>query len=1072
MTSDLMVANRHIRLKAACLRARLGMASRMLAHRGPSSGLPHAFFRILLLGLIATLSASAGEASSNVAIRLPIADVSDRIFVRPNVGNEPSHAWVGQIVDDSQGFLWFGSRDSMDRYDGYQLRRFNAEGYESNSATFVQECCRYTLFRDSNGKIWVGAQNSLYTYDSARERFSNVPVDSTKLQGIIRSIGQDRAGAIWIATNRGLTHFKPATGAAERFNHKAGDPTTIGTDYVRATLETADGTFWVATSASVDLLDRQTGKVTLHLSLRNPLQKPPSTGNPGVRMIEDRAGVVWVASGRDGLAYVDRRRNCLTFLSLAAGREMELGAWALIQDRDGSIWVGTEHGLLQLDAGRTRFARYRSDPADPETLPADWVLELFEDREDGLWVGTANGGVVRTSARPLPFSRYRQGHRQGGSFRTDYVLFAYEDNAGTLWEGTRGAINQIDLKTGRLIERPLGQNTEVGAIAEDKSGQIWIGTFDGSLYRFDPIGGHTVLYRQHADTRSGCGNNEVRALVVDRTGTLWAGAAESICSFDAVTDSFHAYKLTDVHPTEIDVIAEDTAGKLWVGSRQGGLYCFDPRTGKSTVFRHSDKPGSLSNDGVTSILVDRSGTIWAGTLNGLDRLDLKTGRFTVYTDHDGLPSLVINGIVEGANGDLWITTSYGLSHFQVRTKAFYNYFRSDGVFDDLTGAWKGRSGQMLFGSYSGLTVFSPAGVQEEPSTPRVVFTSFQIADKPVAVGPHSPLSKAISVSKSITLSHSQNTVSFDFAALSFADPERTRYRYRLERSESNWTDVAANQHFTRYSTLPPGDYVFRVEARTNRGQWTENGAAVRIEVLPPFWSTWLFREACAALIALSIWWMYRLRVAAVARGLDLAFQERLRERTRIAQELHDTLLQNIAGLCLQIGGLAKIVVTKPETAGERLKELRRQGEDCLREARQAVWNIRSENLDLAMALRETGNRLTAGTNCKFVLREEGEPRRLSLDLREQLLRIGQEALANAVRHAAARSIDALLHFQKRRLQLRISDDGHGFDMEKASALTGHFGLITMRERATTIGGSILISSKINSGTSIEVAVNL
>jgi hypothetical protein len=351
---------------------------------------------------------------------------------------------------------------------------------------------------------------------------------------------------------------------------------------------------------------------------------------------------------------------------------------------------------------------------------------------------------------------------------------------------------------------------------------------------------------------------------VDHTGTLWAGAAESICSFDAATDSFHAYKLTDVQPSEIDVIAEDTAGNLWVGSRQGGLYCFDPRTGKSTVFRHSGKPGSLSNDGVTSILIDRSGTIWAGTLNGLD----SSG------SQNRLPSQIVNGIVESANGDLWITTSYGLSHFQVRTKAFYNYFRSDGVFDDLTGAWKGRSGQMFFGSYSGLTVFSPAGVQEEPSTPRVVFTNFQIADKPVAVGPHAPLSKAISVTitKSITLPHSQTTVSFDFAALSFADPERTRYRYRLERSESNWTDVAANQHFTRYSTLPPGNYVFRVEARTNRGQWTENGAAVRIEVLPPFWNTWLFREARAAPIALSIWWMYRIRVAAVARQFDVAFK--------------------------------------------------------------------------------------------------------------------------------------------------------------------------------------------------------
>ena len=1027
---------------------------------------------IVLLGLFSAFSASAGEAPVNVAIRLPMTDVSDRIFLRPNVGNEPSHAWVGQIVDDSQGFLWFGSRDSMDRYDGYQLRRFNAEGYESNRATFVQECCRYTLFRDSTGRIWVGAQNSLYTYDSERERFNNNPVDSTKLQGIIRSIGQDRAGTMWISTNRGLTHFNPATGAAERFNHKDGDPTTISTDYVRATLETADGTFWVATSSSVDMLDRRTGRVTLHLSLRNPLQKPPSTGNAAVRLLEDRAGVVWVASARDGFAFVDRRRNCLTFLSLAADRETELGAWALIQDRDGSIWVGTEHGLLQLDAGRTRFVRYRSDPSDPESLPADWVLGLFEDREDGIWVGTANGGVVRTSARPLPFRRYRQEHRPGGSFRTDYVLFAYEDKAGTLWEGTRGAINQIDLKTGHLTERPLGQNTEVGAIAEDKSGQFWIGTFDGSLYRFDPIGGRTVLYRQHADTRLGCGNNEVRALVVDHTGTLWAGAAESLCSFDAATDSFHAYKLTNVHPTEIDVIAEDTSGKLWVGSRQGGLYCFDPRTGKSTVFRHSDKPGSLSNDGVTSILLDRAGTLWAGTLNGLDRLDPKTGSFTVYSDQDGLPSQIINGIVEGANGDLWITTSYGLSHFNIRSKAFYNYFRSDGVFDDLTGAWKGRSGLMFFGSYSGLTVFSPDGVQEEPSSPRVVFTSFQIADKPVAVGPNSPLSKAISVTKSITLSHGRNTVSFDFAALSFADPERTRYRYRLERSEPNWTDVAANQHFTRYSTLPPGDYVFRVEARTNRGQWTENGAAVRIEVLPPFWNTWLFREACAALIALSMWWMYRLRVAAVERGLDLAFQERLRERTRIAQELHDTLLQNIAGLCLQIGGLAKVVVTAPESAAERLKELRRQGEQCLREARQAVWNIRSENLDLAMALRETGNRLTAGTSCHFVLREEGEPRRLSLDLREHLLRIGQEAIANAVRHAEAGSIDAQLRFQRKQLQLRISDDGRGFDMEKAGALSGHFGLITMRERAKTIGASIVISSKTDSGTSIEVIANL
>ena len=192
MKSDRMVTGRHI--------AGFVLDRDLSPHRVPRLSSPPFLHR------------RAGR-RPNGAIRLPIADVSDRIFVRPNVGNEPSHAWVGQIVDDTQGFLWFGSRDSLDRYDGYQLRSFNAEGYESNSATFVQECCRYTLFRDSHGKIWVGAQNALYTYDSERRRFSSIPVDRTKLQGIIRSIGQDRAGTIWMATNRGLTHFNLATGA-------------------------------------------------------------------------------------------------------------------------------------------------------------------------------------------------------------------------------------------------------------------------------------------------------------------------------------------------------------------------------------------------------------------------------------------------------------------------------------------------------------------------------------------------------------------------------------------------------------------------------------------------------------------------------------------------------------------------------------------------------------------------------------------------------------------------------------------------------------------------------------------
>ena len=240
--------------------------------------------------------------------------------------------------------------------------------------------------------------------------------------------------------------------------------------------------------------------------------------------------------------------------------------------------------------------------------------------------------------------------------------------------------------------------------------------------------------------------------------------------------------------------------------RTGGVQRFDPATGKFTIFRHSAAAGSLSNDGVTSILADRSGTIWAGTLDGLNRLDAATGKFTVYLERDGLPGNIINGVVEDASGDLWITTSYGLSHFRRRSGTFYNYYRSDGVLDDLTGAWKGSSGQIFFGSYSGLTALSPDAVDEQLLIPRVVLTNFQISDKPVPVGGDSPLKKSISVTKALTLSHSQNTLSFEFTALSYADPERTRYRYRLEGVDSGWNEVASTQHFTRYPNLAPREY--------------------------------------------------------------------------------------------------------------------------------------------------------------------------------------------------------------------------------------------------------------------------
>jgi ligand-binding sensor domain-containing protein len=1002
--------------------------------------------------------------------------MTDRVFVSINAEKELSHAWVGQITQGSQGFLWFATRDSLVRYDGYQTRSYTP-GSAGDNGIFVQECCRYTVFRDRLGRIWIGGSDFVYKYDPATERFDTLPIASEKLQGLVRGVNEDRAGIMWLATSRGLTRYNPKNGELTRLVHNEGDPATLGSNFVRATLEAQDGTFWVATNTTLDVLDRQTGRITQHISLRNPLQKAVSTGNAYVRLLEDRKGTVWIASARDGLAFFNPRRKALTFVSLTTGPNIEPGAWAILEDRNGALWVGTEYGLIRLDVERKQLFRYRNDPADRDSLPADWILALFEDDEAGIWVGTANGGVVRFSADPPPFRRYRRPQGTSGSSTTDYVVFAYEDSHGVIWAGTKGAINRIDLRTGRYTVQPIGENTEVGSIAEDRSGEFWIGTFDGSLFRFNPATQAWVTYPHHAGA-PGCANNEVRALMIDRRGTLWAGAGDSLCSFDPVQNRFRRYPIGIPAPAEIDALVEDASGILWIGSRQAGLYRFDPVTAQIAVFRHSAESDSLSDDGVTSILADHTGSIWVGTLRGLNRLDPQTGKFTTYFVRDGLPSDLVNGIVDDASGHLWITTSYGLAHFNPQSKTFYNYYRSDGLFDDLTGVWKGRSGQMFFGSYSGLTVLSPSVVEEKRFAPRVVLTDFKIFDQFVPIGADAPLNQSISVTRALTLSHNQNTFSFGFASLTYADPEHTSYRYRLEPLEGRWNEVASGQNFARYPLIAPGNYVFHVEARTPRGRWTEPGAAVRIVILPPWWSTLWFRATTIAVFGFAAFLSYRLRLRHAIDGLNLLFEERLAERTRIARDLHDTLLQDFQAALLNFHSVSYMLADRPE-AGRTLECVIEQARHAITEGRDAIEGLRSpknEGSDLEAAIGRLAQQLAASQSesapSDFHVNIEGATRPLAPFLASELYHISAEALRNAFRHAHARHIEVEIRYGVREFRIRVRDDGKGIDPEVLEAgRSGHYGLIGMRERTKLVGGKLVFWSELESGTELELTVS-
>jgi signal transduction histidine kinase len=412
----------------------------------------------------------------------------------------------------------------------------------------------------------------------------------------------------------------------------------------------------------------------------------------------------------------------------------------------------------------------------------------------------------------------------------------------------------------------------------------------------------------------------------------------------------------------------------------------------------------------------------------------------------------------------------------------HNYYRSDGVLDDLTGAWKGSSGQIFFGSYSGLTALSPDAVDEKLFIPRVVLTNFRISDKPVPIGADSPLKESISVTQALTLSHSQNTLSFEFTALSYADPERTRYRYRLKGLESGWTEVANTQRFPRYSKLAPGEYVFQVEARTARGNWTEKGAEVRIVILPPLWATWPFRAGYALAVGLMVWLIWLLRVRQMAKQLNLGFEERLRERTRIARELHDTLLQSFHGLMFRFQAARNMLPRRPDEAIQALDSALERTEQAIVEGRDAIHDLRASTVatnELAQAVTALGKEMShelasqgsVHGSAKFHVVVEGPPRDLHPILRDEVYAIAREAVRNAFRHARARNIEAQITYNASSFQLRIRDDGKGIDPGiVAEGRAGHYGVPGMRERAMRIGGKLNVWTGTGAGTEIELSI--
>ena len=559
-------------------------------------------------------------------VRVNVTDGEDLRFRRLSTNAGLSQTRVAQIVQDDRGFLWFGTQYGLNRYDGYRFKVFTPDPSQPNS---LSGAYIYALFKDRAGMIWIGCGQYLDRLDPTTEAFTHYRLEPASDRSppvrVVR-ISQDRAGILWLASANGLYGLDAATGrVTQHYFHDPLNPHSLSSNDVRAAGEDRNGRFWVADGSSLEQLDLKTGNVKLQVTL-------PSSGRE-FSFYEDSSGLLWVCySGAAEVATLNPESQELTrysFYDDRSGKTLGASVFAVLQDRYGAFWLGTQGaGLLRLDREHRKAVRYRNRPGDLESLAEDRIIALTQDREGNIWVGMHASEPNYFSTKKPSFRPLLSEGVNPNNLGEHFVNSIYEDHRGILWVATTGALLGFDRKTGkrRLYPPPGGLNNDIVAMTEDRSGTLWVGTIGRGLNRFDRDSGRFTAYLHDPDIPSSLSNDAVDHLFVDHAGTIWVGTWDGLNRFDPVAGTFVVYKRDwNGRAEQVHGIAEDQDGNLWLGGTSG-LQRFDPRTGKFTAYQHKiDDPTSLSDDRVIIVYVDHSGTIWATSNNGLNKLDRNVG---------------------------------------------------------------------------------------------------------------------------------------------------------------------------------------------------------------------------------------------------------------------------------------------------------------------------------------------------------------------------------------------------------------------------------------------------------------
>jgi signal transduction histidine kinase/ligand-binding sensor domain-containing protein len=932
---------------------------------------------------------------------------------------------VRSIAQSRDGYIWLATDLGLARFDG--VRFTSSDEYIARNMGFDGVGPILTL---SDGSLIISTHKRLFKYDG---KWSEIALPETSvIKALSIEVG---TGAIWVGTKSSGV-YRILNNKTERFCKDNGLPSNHIQAIYAGGDGGADGSVWLASGDQGLIRLSKSGEIKVW-------GKKEGLVDDKLRSVfNDNKGNTWVGSDA-GYLYQIKDTDIETFDFKHLGTIHDI-----YQDRDGNIWLGTDkEGLCRLRDKKLESSR------DYNLLPDYDVRDIHEDIEGNLWIGTRHGGIIKISNGKFRVFSEAEG------IANDEIQTIYEDKQSVL-VGTHRGITEIT-KDGLMPFKINGRvyNEDVKSLYKDSKGNLWISARNQPLITVSPKGYvQTLLHKPGL----------INSITEDVESTLWFGSSSKRSLYRLKDNQLvDVFKSANLQPANVHLILADSAGHVWVATEIGILQLKGER-----LIKHYDMSNGLANNAVRSLYMDQQGDLWIGMhKSGLQRLRGAIGnqpQFSSYTTTNGLCSDGVYQIREDLKGNLWFGSRSGiftikksdfddLDQGEIKQLNCRNYDTSDGMKSSMCNMYGNMNGLNIprsvlrFPTMKGVVEIDTERLTDNRISPIVVIESLAANGEP------------LQITGAVKIGPGKNNIEIRYTGLSFTEPRKVRFRYMLEGFDAGWINTE-DQRMVRYSNLSPGEYRFLVMASNNDGLWSSKAEVLAFTLKPHFYQTYWFKlfMLLAAISVVFVFHYYRLKRVKEKSEAILA------ERNRLARELHDTLLQGFAGITLQLESVAGRLLHSPILALKQLNGILPSMDKTLKDARQSIWSLRNSSIEETHLINEL-RRLVEEYGKESALVEfkvNGEYHQLPSQVESQIIRISQEAITNALKHAQARRVELQLTYGLQALSISIKDDGRGFDSNQIFIDKGHFGLMGMRERAEIIGATLQINSQPNLGTTV------